>query len=103
MTSYPSETPVQPQVQYVEKKTNGLAIAGLVCSLLQPILGLVFSLIALSQIKNDESQGGRNLAVAGLVISIVFLVLTIILVVLIAAFYAALFEALLDGRLGTFF
>lgn len=63
--------------QNIEKhKTNGLAIAGFVISIVSPIcccgtlsvLSLIFSIIGLSQInKNDES--GRGLAIAGIVIS----------------------------------
>lgn len=59
-------------------KTNGMAITGFVCSLLCWPLGLVFSLIGMSQTSKDPSQGGRGLAIAGLVISIVSIVLTII-------------------------
>lgn len=53
-------------------RTNGMAIAGFVCSLIVcwP-LGLVFSIIGMNQTKQDPSQGGRGLAIAGLVISII--------------------------------
>lgn len=59
-------------------RTNGMAIAGFVCSLFFPILGLVFSAIALGQIKRRGGRG-RGLATAGLVISIVTLVLILAL------------------------
>lgn len=59
-------------------KTNGMAIAGFVCSLLCSPLGLIFSILGMSQTSKDPSQGGRGLAIAGLVISIVSLVLTIV-------------------------
>ena len=59
-------------------KTNGMAITGFVCSLLCWPLGLVFSIIGMSQTGKDPSQGGRGLAIAGLVISIVFAVITIV-------------------------
>jgi hypothetical protein len=59
-------------------KTNGMAITGFVCSLLCWPLGLIFSIIGMSQTSKDPSQGGRGLAVAGLVISIVFAIITII-------------------------
>ena len=57
-------------------KTNGMAVAGFVCSLIVcwP-LGLIFSIIGMNQTKADPSQGGRGLAIAGLVISIVSAVL----------------------------
>jgi hypothetical protein len=53
--------------------TNGMAIASLVCSLfgwicvIGPILGLIFGFIALGQIK-QTGQGGRGMAIAGVVI-----------------------------------
>ena len=59
-------------------KTNGMAITGFVCSLLCWPLGLVFSIIGMNQTGKDPSQGGRGLAIAGLIISIVFAVITIV-------------------------
>jgi hypothetical protein len=49
--------------------TNGMAVAALVTSIVccAP-LGLVFGLIALNQIKANPSQGGKGLAIAGIVI-----------------------------------
>jgi hypothetical protein len=57
--------------------TNGFAIASLICAFLCTPLGLVFGLIAKSQIK-QTGQGGDGLATAGIVLSVVFIVLTII-------------------------
>lgn len=49
--------------------TNGLAIAGFVCSLVFLVVpGLIMSIIALGQIKKS-GQGGKGLAIAGIVIS----------------------------------
>ena len=65
-------------------KTNGMAIASLVLSLLTLacgftwILGIIFGHVALSQIKRT-GEGGRGMAVAGLVIGYVCLVGTILL------------------------
>jgi fumarate reductase subunit D len=53
--------------------TNSMAIASLVCSLfgwlcvIGPILGLIFGFLALGQIK-QTGQGGRGMAIAGIVI-----------------------------------
>lgn len=68
-------------------KTNSYATAGLVCSLLAWIcccgfpfnlLGLVFSLVALSQIKSHPGlYEGRGLAIAGLILSISSLLLVL--------------------------
>jgi hypothetical protein len=59
--------------------TNGFAIASLVCAFLCTPLGLIFGLIAKSQIR-QTGQGGDGLATAGIVISVVFIVLWFILV-----------------------
>ena len=63
----------QPQATQQSGKTNGLAIAGFVCSLLyfSGIIGLILSAVALNQIGKNPGQGGKGLAVAGLVIGIV--------------------------------
>jgi hypothetical protein len=76
-------------------RTNSLAMAGLVMGILSitcgmccyglpfNLLGLVFSLVALAQIRNDPlSQQGRPLAIAGLVLSLVSIVLAALMLVL---------------------
>ena len=67
--SYP---PQQPYVPQPPQQTNGLAIAGFVTSLLccGPV-GLVLSIIGLNQINKNPSQGGKGLAIAGIVIAAV--------------------------------
>ena len=54
-------------------KNNGMAITGFVLSLIPclGLLGIVFSAIGMAQTKKDPSQGGRGLAIAGLIIGIV--------------------------------
>jgi hypothetical protein len=49
--------------------TNGFAIASLVLAFFCSILGLIFGIVALNQIKK-RPQGGRGLAIAGIVISV---------------------------------
>lgn len=67
-SGYPGAYPAPPGLG-----TNGMAIASLVCSLLGwicglgPILGVAFGFIALNQIK-QSGQGGRGLALAGIII-----------------------------------
>ena len=58
------------------RKTNGMAVTGFVLSLTYfcSVLGIIFSAIGLAQTSKDPNQGGRGLAIAGLVISIVFTV-----------------------------
>jgi len=66
-------------------KTNGLAIGGFVCGIagilcgLIAIAGLVLSLVGLSQIKKSNGQvGGRGFAIAGIVLSSIFVALNIV-------------------------
>jgi hypothetical protein len=76
-------------VQYAPvSSTNGMAIAGFLFSLLGipccwcclfPFLGLIFSIIGVAQTSGNSSQGGRGLAIAGLIISLLTLLALIIL------------------------
>ncbi len=74
--------------------SNGLAIAGFVCSLifipigigvLTAIAGLVLSIMGLSSAKKLPENKGRGLAVAGTIISAIRIVLIIIILVAIIA------------------
>jgi len=59
------------------KSYQGMALAGFVLSLLVifpcTILGLIFSLVALNGMKSTPNQEGKGLAIAGTVISTIFL------------------------------
>ena len=71
-------------------RNNSMAVMGLVMGILSitcgmcccygvpfNVLGIIFSLVALAQIRNDpQSQQGRSLAIAGLALSILSLVLS---------------------------
>ncbi len=63
------------------QRTNGLAIASLVCAFLFAPLGILFGHLSLSQIKRSGEEG-RGLAIAGLVIGYVITVGTIIVLIL---------------------
>ena len=52
------------------KKTNPMAITGFVLSFFISPLGIIFSAIGLSQISKDSRQGGKGLAIAGLILGI---------------------------------
>ena len=80
--------PVQPQ------KTNGMDLAGFVLSLLccTSLLGIIFSAVGLNQINKDPSQGGKGLALAGLILGILGFIAGIIYVV----FYSALLGAAIE-------
>ena len=66
--------PGQPGQQfggYPQKaKTNGLAIASLVCSFFCGLLGIILGIVAISQI-NKTNEGGKGLAIAGIAIGAV--------------------------------
>ena len=78
---YPTAGPLYGYVPV--QKTNGLAVASLVCSLvwlggLGSILAIVFGFMARSQIKRSEGNvQGNGLAVAGIIIGFVGLVAVI--------------------------
>ena len=69
------------------QKTNGFAITGFVLSLFgcTGILAIIFSAISLNQFKKDPNQGGKGLAIAGLVIGILDVVGVIIYWIVVAA------------------
>jgi len=81
-------TPVSPSV----RKTNSNAMAGLIfgilalfccCKFLFGPLGIIFSLIGLSQInRQPECYEGRGLAIAGLVLSILSLLLAVVFILI---------------------
>ena len=64
------------------QKTNGFAIASLVLGILGVVLlGLIFGYIALSQIKRSGgTQGGRGLALVGVILRWAWLAIVIIIV-----------------------
>jgi len=78
-------------------KTNQMAMIGMIMGILSvtvglccysmpfSILGIVFSIIGLSQIRNDSrGQQGRGMAIAGLILSISSLLIAIALIFFIA-------------------
>jgi len=81
----------QPQFGGVPtpQKTNGLAIASLVCSFFCGIFGIIFGIIAIGQI-NKQNQGGKGLAIAGISIGAVSIVITWL-------FWGAMFAASNSG------
>jgi len=73
------------------RKTNGLAIASLVCSCagifligLPAVLGIIFGFVARSQIRQSQgAQGGDGLAMAGIIVG--FAVVGLLVVVFVVA------------------
>jgi hypothetical protein len=80
----------QPGLQ--PQRTNTMAILGLVFAFVFSPLGVVFSAIGLKQIK-ARREGGRGLALTGLILSIVFLVIGVLLAVLMLTVLAPAVEA----------
>ena len=81
------------------QKINGTAIAGMVMGILSilslyPILGfpcniagIITSSIALKQIKRNPGQGGRGMAIAGLVCSIISTSIALLIVAVLALIF----------------
>lgn len=70
----PSPYPGQPQGWYAqERTTNGMSIAALVVGLVPciPVLGLIFGLVGLKQVKR-RGERGKGMAVAGITLSSVW-------------------------------
>jgi Domain of unknown function (DUF4190) len=72
--------------QAAASSTNGFAIASLICSVLAfltcftAVLGIIFGHVALSQIKRS-GEGGRGLAIAGLIVGYLGILLFVVLIV----------------------
>ena len=73
----PVMTPANERYEEPKKKTNGLAIAGLVCSIVTPfnILSLVLSIVGLVLGIKKWNSSGKGLAIAGIIVSGISLIL----------------------------
>lgn len=75
---------------YQPRRTNGLAIASLVCGIcgflyvIPAILGIIFGAVAVRQIKRDGTEG-RGMAIAGMAVGAAWLALVALLVVVLVA------------------
>ncbi len=68
-------------------KTNVLAIVGFILSFLVTVAGIIVSAIALRQIK-QTGEGGHGLALAGVILGIVFTVFWVIYIIIVIALAA---------------
>ena len=82
LTTYPS----QPTYQGVPNKTNSLAIAGFIVSLVSlvcctpaAVISLILSIIGLNESKKCANEG-KGLAIAGIVISAIALLFLILII-----------------------
>ena len=69
----------------MQQKTNGLAIAALICGIcgfllfIPGILGIIFGFIARSQIrKSNGQQKGSGMALAGIIVGFVWVALIVL-------------------------
>lgn len=60
-----------------QTQSNGMAIAGFVLSFFIPLLGLIFSILGLKRSK--ETNNGKGLSTAGIIISCITMVITLII------------------------
>jgi hypothetical protein len=65
-----------------EKSTCGLAIVGLVLSFIFPLIGLIVSIVALSQINKDPGLKGKELALIGIVVGLMGMLIIIPIVLI---------------------
>ena len=60
-----------------QTQSNGMAIAGFILSFFIPLLGLIFSILGLKRSK--ETNNGKGLSTAGIIISCITMVITLIM------------------------
>lgn len=63
-------------VVVTEKKGNGVAIAGFVLSFFIPLVGLILSIVGAK--KSKETNSGKGLSIAGIILSSIGLILSLI-------------------------
>lgn len=68
----------QQVVQLQSKKTNAMCIAGFIFSFIFAIIGLILSIIGMTQAKK-KNENGRGFAIAGIIISIINIILGVII------------------------
>lgn len=67
-----------------KKETNTMAIVGIICSFLLPLLGLIFSIVGLK--KSKELNDGKEVAIIGIVISSILMFIRLIVMILLFLF-----------------
>lgn len=70
----------QQPAAYPQDRWNGMALAGFVCSFIFSIVGLVLSIIGYNQTKKTGEKG-KELALAGIIISGLSIVMTIVMII----------------------
>ncbi|MBN9612686.1 MAG: DUF4190 domain-containing protein [Actinobacteria bacterium] len=88
--------PTQPAAPTTVAQTNTFALVSIILAFIQPIAAIVFGHMGMSQIKRN-GDGGRGLALAGLIIGYIYVALMIAFVL----FYVSM-VALMIGSMGSF-
>jgi uncharacterized membrane protein len=78
------------------QKTNTMAILGLVFAFVASPVGIVLSAIGLKQTK-ERNEGGRGLALAGLILSIIFTLIGVLVMIFVFAVAGAAVKAASDA------
>jgi hypothetical protein len=86
-------TPAGPDISVTGRKTNGLAIASLVCSIaglftfgISAVAGIIFGFVARSQIRQSAGmQAGDGMAIAGIIVGLAMAALFLLGLIGIAA------------------
>lgn len=71
----PVQQPQQPNHTCCDKPktTDGMCIAGFILSFFIAVLGLLFSIIGYVRVKKDSTKSGSGLAVAGIILSVIWI------------------------------
>ncbi len=77
---YTGESIVAEKRDIPEGDVSGFALLGLIFAFVFPLLGLIFSIIALNKIKNNKNLRGTTLAILGVVFSISITILATLLI-----------------------
>jgi hypothetical protein len=82
---------VFPGPAILPTQTSGMAVAGFVLAFLFPILGLIFSILGYRECRRGGGQvGGEGLALAGIILSSIFLVIALMMMVMLMSFMTSL-------------
>ncbi len=75
--------------------SNGMAIAGFILSFFVPLLGLIFSILGLKKVK--ETNKGKGLSTAGIIISSIALFITLIMIIVSVATFNGIKDSYYDS------
>lgn len=98
--AYPAAAQARPAAPTALGQTNAFALVAIILAFLQPIAAIVFGHIALGQIKRT-GDGGRGLALTGLVIGYITAALMIVALVAYVILLVAMLAYMADEGLFT--